>query len=189
MTSYRFAIIRFGLVTATVAACGHTGLNPSPPVVSKACKPRVVGIGTRGGGLSTLSSTTQAIYSLTSTDSTMRGYIIAARGQPYWFEGTVYGGGGSRINSNGKREDVWRAGRYRYTVLYDSAANSAELAGTRVALDTGMLVLLDRVDSVGGLPRVIGTLCPSELKWDSPVRPLLDLLPALRVYAGSDAGA
>jgi hypothetical protein len=119
----------------------------------------------------------------------MRGYIIAARGQPYWFIGTVYGGGGSSINSNGKRQDVWRAGRYRYTVLYDSAANSAELAGTRVALDTGMVVLLDRVDSVGGLPRVVGALCPSHLQWDSPVRPLLDLLPALRAYAESDAGA
>ncbi len=119
----------------------------------------------------------------------MRGYIIAARGQPYWFEGTVFGSGGSRINSQGKREDVWRAGRYSYTVVYDSAANSAELAGTRVALDTGMVVLFDHVDSVGGLPRVIGTLCPSELKWDSPVRPLLDLLPALRAYAGSDGGA
>jgi len=136
-----------------------------------------------------LTATTQAIYTLKTADSTIRGYIIAARGQPYWFEGTVFGSGGSRINASGKREDTWRSGRYSYTIVYDSISNTIELEGTRVALDTGLLVLLDRVDSVGGPPAVVGSMCPAEVQWDNPVRPLLEVLPALRRYAGSDAGA
>jgi hypothetical protein len=119
----------------------------------------------------------------------MRGYIVAARGRPYWFDGSVYGSGGSRITAPGIREDTWRAGPYRYTVVYDSTANTAELAGTRVRLDTGMVLLLDRVDSVGGPPHVVGALCPAEIRWDSPVRPLLDLIRTLRAFAGGDAGA
>ena len=184
----RSAVLYLGLLTGIVTACAHRTVSSSP-LVSKACRPRVVGIGTRGGGVSTLSATTQAIYTLKTADSTIRGYIIAARGQPYWFEGTVFGSGRSRINASGKREDTWRSGRYSYTVVYDSISNSIELAGTRVALDTGLLVLLDRVDSVGGKPSVVGSICPAEVQWDNPVRPLLEALPALRRYAGSDAGA
>lgn len=115
---------------------------------------------------------------------------MAARGRPFWFEGAIYGSGGTHVNALGQREDTWRAGPYRYTVVYDSAANTAELAGTRVGLDTGMVLLLDRVDSVGGPPHVVGVLCPPEIRWaGSPVRSLLDLLPTLRAYAGNDAGA
>ena len=118
----------------------------------------------------------------------MRGYIVAARGRPYWFEGSVYGSGVNK-NALGKREDTYRAGSYSYTVLYDSVTNTAELAGTRVALDTGNVLLLDRVDGVGGPPQVVGALCAPEIRLGGPVRPLLDLLPGLRAFVGVDPGA
>jgi len=172
-----------------VAACGHKPVS-SRSQLSTTCKPRIIRAGsTRTAGLSTLSSTTQANFTLTVTDTTVRGYIIAARGRPYWFAGSVYGGGVVRNGASGKREDTYRAGSYSYTVVYDSVTNTAELAGTRIALDTGNVLLLDRVDSVGGLPQVIGALCAPEIRLDGPVRPLLDLLPGLRAFAGVDAGA
>jgi hypothetical protein len=119
----------------------------------------------------------------------VRGYIIAARGRPYWFEGSVYGSHGVRNTASGKREDTYRAGSYSYTVVYDSVTNTAELAGSRIALDTGNVLLLDRVDSAGGLPHVVGALCAPEIRLGGPVRPLLDLMPALRAFAGDDPGA
>ncbi|MEY2525984.1 MAG: hypothetical protein QOE73_755 [Verrucomicrobiota bacterium] len=188
--SARRTILSLILATASgLNACAQKTVRPQSLRHASVCKPRVVGIGSKGSGLSTLSATTQAIYALTTVDSTVRGYIVAARGRPFWFEGSIYGSGGIRVNALGQREDTWRAGRYRYTVVYDSVANTAALAGARVGLDTGMVLLLDRVDSVGGPPHVVGVLCPPEIRWESPARSLLDLLPALRAYAGDDAGA
>ena len=172
-----------------LAACGRKPVSSSSQL-STTCKPRIIRAGsTRTSGLSTLSPTTQANFTLTITNTTVRGYIIAARGRPYWFEGSVYSSGGVRNSANGKREDTYRAGSYSYTVVYDSVTNSAELAGTRIALDTGNVLLLDRVDSVGGFPHVVGALCAPVIRLGGPVRPLLDLLPALRAFAGVDAGA
>ncbi len=182
----RHTILLLLAITGLVACAKHIASNSLHPRAS--CKPLIVGGGSRGSGLSTLSPTTQAVYALTTTDTSVRGYIIAARGRPYWFAGSIYGSGGTRDVAAGKREETWRAGPYRFTVVYDSVANTAELAGTRIALDTGNVVLLDRVDSVGGAPRVVGALCAPEIRMNGPVRPLLDLLPALRAYAGSEAG-
>jgi hypothetical protein len=56
----------------------------------------------------------------------MRGYIIAARGRPYWFEGVVYGSGGTRIRAPGIREDTWRAGRYRNNLVFVFNPNKPE---------------------------------------------------------------
>jgi len=145
-------------------------------------------------GIVQLSSRALAYFAFgyDSADSRHRrshGYAIVVRGQPGWYEigGPTRAGGPA--HGFERRVHVWEAAGRQLTVLFDPTARVVELLGTRVALDTANVILLDRVDSVGGPIVVRGTACAERLRVSDSAKDLLDIVPGLREYVSAHGGA
>ncbi|HVE79206.1 MAG TPA: hypothetical protein VNA89_10110 [Gemmatimonadaceae bacterium] len=95
--------------------------------------------------------------------------IVLWRGQPAWFRGAQRGevstarssfesgalarpGGPSRVLTH---DGEWSGIRLAFS--YDPATDTALVAGQAVALRGANVVLVDRIDGVGGAPVVVGT--------------------------------
>ncbi|HKR08990.1 MAG TPA: hypothetical protein VJS39_07370 [Gemmatimonadaceae bacterium] len=118
-------------------------------------------------GMQILSATTQAMYSVGSTDNGARGYVILARGRPNWFVGKLVGGG-DYVNRAEKIDHVWRVGNLSYKVVYDPATNSALLLGNIVRLDTANVLFLDHIGDVSRSAELVGTACVHLFDVDNP---------------------
>ena len=160
-----------------------------PVGIAKVCRPQVIRSGrVQTSGFADVSKTTRAVFALTvRADSLVRGYIAFARGSDYWFEGVVSSGGPGNTNDSGIRRDRWLAGSSAFTVAYDSATNSAEVLGQRIALDTARILLIDRVDGVGGPPRLMSAVCPREIRMDHPVDAIVDAMLGVRAFVVGSA--
>ena len=80
------------------------------------------------------------------------GYLVFIKGSPGW-DSREPGvpAGRSRLSMN--RADI-ELGRARFTLNYDRVAHIAEIHGVTIPLDSGNVLLVDRVDGVGGPPVV-----------------------------------
>ena len=137
-------------------------------------------------GMQYLSATTQALFSVGVADKKARGYILVARGRANWFEGKLVGGGG-HVNGSGAREHSWRIGNLSHKVVFDPDANTVELLGVRVGLDTANVLFLDKVDQIDGDAKIVGTACAKEFdveNADKLLSPSVPKLPAfIKVFA------
>jgi hypothetical protein len=145
-------------------------------------------------GIAQLSSRALAYFAFgyDSADSRHRrshGYAIVVRGQPGWYEVRGPTRAGGPAQGFERRVHVWEAAGRQLTVLFDPTARVVELLGTRVALDTANVILLDRVDSVGGPTVVRGTACAERLRVNDSAKDLLDIVPGLREYVSAHGGA
>jgi len=120
-----------------------------------------------------LTRTTHALYSIGTDGVKTRGYILLARGQPNWYYGKLVGGGG-HVNGTRPSDHVWRVGNLSYTVSYDPERNSATLLGTTIWLDTANVLMLDRVDQIGGEAQLLKTACVHEFDENDPARSYLN---------------
>ena len=80
------------------------------------------------------------------------GYVVFLRGAEGWRRQ------GTRI-AQGSGGGLWQmadvqVGPVRYTLVYDGATNVLDVNGARVNLNEGNVVLVDRIDGVGGPPIV-----------------------------------
>ena len=89
--------------------------------------------------------------------------------------------------ADGKRFDTWLAGSSSFSVVYDSATNSAEILGSRIALDTASILLLDRVDGVGGSPQLVAALCPREIQMARLTDTIMETMFTVRAFVGGAA--
>ena len=184
MTRRRAGTLFFVIaVFCQIDAC--TSNRPHPVAISNSCKPRIIRLDrVQSSGFADVTPTTRAVFALAVRDSSMRGYVAFARGQKYWFDGRVSTGGPGQTNPSGKREDSWVAGSSSYTVVYDSATNSADVLGKRIALDTANVLLIDRVDGVGGLPSLVTALCPPEVRMDQVPEAIVETMSYVRAFVG-----
>ena len=145
-------------------------------------------------GSAKLSSRALAYFSFgyDSVDSRQRrsqGYVIVVRGQPRWYEVAGPTRGGGPAHGSERRVDVWEVAGRQLTTLFDPRARVVELLGTRIGLDTANVILLDRVDGIGGPSVVRGTACARRISVNDIAKDLLDGVPRLREYASANGGA
>ena len=145
-------------------------------------------------GSARLSSSALAYFAFgyDSVDSRQRrsqGYVIAVRGQPSWYrvEGVTRSGGPA--HGSERRVHVWEFAGRQITTVFDPTERVVELLGTRVGLDTANVILLDRIDGVGGPAVVRGTACARRIRVNDIAKDLLDGVRGLREYASATSGA
>ena len=127
-----------------------------------------------------------------SVDSRQRrsqGYVIVVRGQPGWYEVAGPTQSGGQAHGSGRRFHVWEMAGRQLTVEFDPMARVVELLGTRVALDTANVILLDRIDDIGGRSVVRGTACARRIRVNEIAKDLLDSASGVRAFASADGGA
>jgi hypothetical protein len=127
-----------------------------------------------------------------SVDSRKRrsqGYVIAVRGQPGWYEVARPMRSGGPAHGSERRVHVWDVAGRQLTTVFDPNARVVELLGTRVGLDTANVILLDRVDGIGGASVVRGAACARRIRVNDIAKDLLDGVPGLRAYASAKGGA
>jgi hypothetical protein len=174
----------FWIAPTSLGAIGLLGCTTAAPTISPAtigCEWRLASNVPSSAGMQILSATTQALYSVGSADSSGRGYVLLARGQPNWFVGKLVGGGG-HIDDVGRRDHAWRGGNRTFKVSYDPGTNTADLFGKHIWLDTANVLFLDRVDGVGGEPQLVGTACLHGFDTGSPDGWLRSASPAVQAF-------
>ncbi len=145
-------------------------------------------------GTAKLSSRALAYFAFgyDSVDSRQRrsqGYVIVVRGQPGWYEVAGPTQSGGQAHGSERRIHVWRVAGRQLTILFDPKARVVELLGTRVGLDTTNVILLDRIDEIGGRSVVRGTTCARRIRVNEIAKDLLDSARGLREFASADGGA
>src|SRR6266550_5331725 len=127
-----------------------------------------------------------------SVDSRQRrsqGYVIVVRGQPRWYEVAGPTQSGGKAYGSERRVHVWEVAGRQLTILFDPMARVVELLGTRVGLDTANVILLDRIDSIGGRSVIRGTACARRIRVNEIAKDLLDSARGLRKFASAEGGA
>lgn len=117
-------------------------------------------------GMGTVAPTSAVAWRLGHTGAQLRGYVLVVRGQSGWHHASVVSIGGGATQANGVAG--WEWGTRTVAVSYDSLRNTAVVLGTAILLDSAPVVLVDRVDSVGGFPFVLKALCPASLNPGDP---------------------
>jgi hypothetical protein len=113
----------------------------------------------------------------TSRDSlgTRLDLIVLWRGQARWHDSGVGVSGtdgicpGTQDRCMGLLHEQYRVGQFEFELILDRVRDTAHVAGEVVALDETNIVLVDRVDGVGGAPLIVGKL------WIAADLPSLDL--------------
>ena len=107
---------------------------------------------------------------LTSSSSSGSGYAIFVRRA----EGSVKTGGFRARHSGGPVTQTMdmQMGDIRFASEFDRASNVLDIHGVRVPLDSGNVILVDRIDGVGGPPvvRQVGCVRPGgilPMKWNA----------------------
>jgi hypothetical protein len=161
--------------------------RPEPPLARAAL--RVQTIPTAGCGLappidgrtSGAFGITRGVRAQTWVDSAGRGYLLIARGAMSWPAAAVERTGGPRPDGLVGFEPL--PGDWRNTLTYDPATNVLSMLGVRVPLDSGNVVLVDRIDGVGGDALVqIGGCVRLGSGWETIDRALATL-PAVHSFA------
>jgi hypothetical protein len=145
-------------------------------------------------GTAKLSSRALAYFAFgyDTADSRQRrsqGYVIVVRGQPGWYEVAGPTRAGGPAHGPERRVHLWEVAGRQLTTRFDPMARVVELLGMRVGLDTANVILLDRVDGVGGPSVVRGTACARRIRVNDIAKDLLDGVPKLREYASANGGA
>ena len=91
---------------------------------------------------------TRGVRAQTYADSAGRGYLLIVRGAENWRGPDVERAGGQM--RDGVLVFEPRPGDWRNTLTYEPGANVLGILGVRVPLDSGNVVLVDRIDGVGG---------------------------------------
>lgn len=135
-----------------------------------------------------LSPTSRAFYVFGHDSTRSAGYLLVVRGQPFWSDAGGAVGGGGRVDGPAPREHTWEAGGQSFTVRYDPRDSTIALAGSRIALDSANVVLLDRNDDAPSGFVVRGAVCAPPLRPDSIAVDLWERVPAAREYVRARIG-
>jgi len=183
------AVLPLPLVACASAPQVQRDLAPCSAVVDY---PRA-DIFTSSGGAK-LSSRALAYFafgydSVESRQRRSQGYIIVVRGQPDWYKVAGPTRAGGPTYGSKRRVDVWEVAGRQLTTVFDPMARVVELLGTRVGLDTANVILLDRIDGIGGPAVVRGTACARQIRVDDIAKDLLGSVPGIQAYASANGGA
>jgi len=187
------AVAATGLLLRVVACASAIRVQSDLPPCSAVVDYPRADIFTSSGSAK-LSSSTLAYFAFgyDSVDSRQRrsqGYVIIVRGQPRWYEVAGPTRAGGAAHSSERRVHVWEVAGRQLTTVFDPMARVVELLGTRVGLDTANIILLDRVDGIGGPSVIRGTACARRIRVNDIAKDLLDGVPGLRGYASASGGA
>lgn len=186
--SFPLSLIELTLVVAGgLGGCARPQSAPSPAL--NECGWHLTADMVSSAGMQILSPTTQALYSAGEGDAKALGYVVLARGQPHWFDGKLVGGGG-HVTGSGPRDHIWRLGDRTLKINYDPNSNTADLLGNHILLDTANVLLVDRVDDIGGEARLAAASCVPGFDIDQPARSLVTAPQSVQVFihAAPDGG-
>jgi hypothetical protein len=74
-------------------------------------------------------------------------------------------------------------------VVFDPDANTVELLGVRVGLDTANVLFLDKVDQIDGDAKIVGTACAKEFDVENADKLLSPSVPKLPAFIKVSADA
>jgi hypothetical protein len=96
--------------------------------------------------------------------------VVLWRGEPEWHNGDTDVGGSENMCPDsedrclGLVHGQFRIGDIEFELLYDRPTRTARILGEELALGDANVVLVDRIDGVGGFPTIVGVLTvPVEL--------------------------
>lgn len=156
-------------------AVQHAGLpvgRPSPACIRASTQENWLTL-----GIDRPSERTLALWRLSIAASQSRGYVLILRGKRGWAAPTAAGDTSGIVPPIVPGQQFWRYRSARLNLEYDSTARVLRIGSRAVDLTRTPVVLIDRVDGVGGRPFVAAALCPStplgSIAGDSVVHALL----------------
>lgn len=173
--------LSFPVYAASTVACGGRASIAGPSGRCAESSTSGMRSGAEGGS-QTFTRGVRGHYEVVrdSSGTLAHGFVAFLRGQSDWDAGPF--AGSDRRDENGRRVIQASYGSGRIVMTFEPSRNALRFGTTEVALDSADVVLLDRVDSIGGPPVIRSVGCISLVPTSSVIGRALTAFPEARGF-------